>query len=74
MVLWICLAVVVLAIVVLAILVFDLVGHVRRLQKAVETTRADITPYIPVVMSLTDIARPTAVRSGNREEPTATHT
>lgn len=74
MVLWICVGVVVLALVVLAILIFDLVGHIGRLRKAAEVARADVAPYIPVVMSLTTIARPGAAHDKSSNEPTVTRT
>ncbi len=58
MVLWICIAVVAVGLIVLAVLVFDALGHLARLQKAVKTAQDDTAPYVAVVMSLANVARP----------------
>ncbi|PRZ42141.1 hypothetical protein CLV47_10611 [Antricoccus suffuscus] len=62
MVLWICIAVVVVALIVLAILVFDVLGHLKRLQKAVKVAQDDTAPYVAVLMSLANVARPTVAK------------
>lgn len=62
MVLWICIAVVAVALIVLAILVFDVLSHLKRLRKAVKIAQDDTAPYIAVVMSLANVARPSVAK------------
>ncbi len=62
MVLWICIAVVAVALIVLAILMFDVLGHLKRLQKAVKIAQDDTAPYVAVIMSLANIARPSVAK------------
>lgn len=55
MVLWIGVAVVVVALIVLGILAFDVLGHLRRLQKAIYVAQHDTAPYVVAVMSLAQV-------------------